>query len=247
MSGSAGGCIAHDIVEQFAFDPLPQAIRPALNVAMNRDTFRDRPIESMSDTKKQPAQRYSALTSPAAVKMAQAAEPAANASGLGPKKLEYLINAYFGTVGAYALGLADLAVSAMDNKAPAPARRLDDLPMVREFYRIDPPRATVFEQDLYALRTEVDEIFSTVQDKAKKGDKDGAVRLAKEEATKLALRPQVKSATELLQDLNRKRDAIYADKRMTPEQKRAAIDQILAQKALISRKVMTNPVVRSTQ
>lgn len=241
------GRVAHDIVEQFAFDPVPQAIRPALNVAMNRDTFRDRPIESMSDTKKQPAQRYSALTSPAAVKLAQAAEPVANATGLGPKKLEYLVNAYFGTVGAYALGLADMAVAAMGDKAPPPARRLDDLPMVREFYRMDPPRATVFEQDLYALRTEVEEIYATVHDKAKKGDKEGAVRLAKEEATKLALRPQVKSATDLLQDLNRKRDAIYADKKMTPEKKREEIDKILAQKALISRKLMTNPVVRRTQ
>lgn len=239
--------ITHDIIEQFAFDPVPQAIRPALNVAMNRDTFRDRPIESMSDTKKQPAQRYSALTSPAAVKLAQAAEPLVNAAGLGPKKLEYLVNAYLGTVGAYALGLSDLAVAAMDNKAPAPARRLDDLPMVREFYRMDPPRGTVFEQDLYALRAEVEEIYATVQDKAKKGDKEGAVALAKEEATKLALRPQVKSATELLQDLNKKRDAIYADKKMTPEKKREEIDKILSMKALISKKLMGNPVVRSTQ
>lgn len=239
--------IAHDIIDQLAFDPVPQAIRPALNVAMNRDTFRDRPIESMSDAKKQPAQRYNALTSPAAVKLAQAAEPVANAAGLGPKKLEYLANAYFGTIGAYALGLADLAVAAMDDKAPAPARRLDDLPMVREFYRMDPPRATVFEQDLYALRADVEEIYATVQDKAKKGDKEGAIALAKREATKLALRQQVQSATNMLQDLNKKRDAIYADKKMTPEEKRAEIDKILAQKALISKKLMSNPVVRSTQ
>jgi len=239
--------IAHDIIDQLAFDPVPQAIRPGLNVAMNRDTFRDRPIESMSDAKKQPAQRYSALTSPAAVKLAQAAEPLVNATGLGPKKLEYLANAYFGTIGAYALGLADLAVAALDNKAPAPARRLDDLPLVRDFYRMDPPRATVFEQDLYALRTDVEEIYETVRDKAKKGDKEGAIALAKREATKLALRQQVQSATSMLQDLNRKRDAIYADKKMTPEKKREEIDKILAQKALISHKVMTNPVVRSTQ
>lgn len=239
--------VVHDIVEQFAFDPVPQAIRPGLNVTTNRDTFRDRPIESVADTKKQPAQRYSALTSPAAVALAQAAEPVANATGLGPKKLEYLVNAYFGTVGAYALGLADLAVAAMDNKPPAPARRLDDLPLVREFYRMDPARATVYEQDLYALRTEVEEIYATVRDKAKKGDTEGAVELAQREATKLALRPQVKSATELLQDLNKKRDAIYADKRMTPQKKREEVDKILAQKALISRKVMTNPAVRSTQ
>lgn len=239
--------IAHDIIDQLAFDPVPQAIRPGLNVAMNRDTFRDRPIESMSDAKKQPAQRYSALTSPAAVKLAQAAEPLVNATGLGPKKLEYLANAYFGTIGAYALGLADLAVAALDNKAPAPARRLDDLPLVRDFYRMDPPRATVFEQDLYALRTDVEEIYETVRDKAKKGDKEGAIALAKREATKLALRQQVQSATSMLQDLNRKRDAIYANKTMTPEKKREEIDKILAQKALISRKLMTNPVVRSTQ
>lgn len=239
--------IAHDIIDQMAFDPVPQAIRPALNVAMNRDTFRDRPIESASDAKKLPSQRYSALTSPAAVKLAQAAPAAADATGMGPKKLEYLVNGYFGTIGTYALGLADLAVAAIDNKAPAPARRLDDLPLVRDFYRMEPPRATVFEQDLYALRTEVEEIYQTVRDKAKKGDKEGAVALAKAEATKLALRPQVKSAADLLQDLNRKRDAVYADTKKTPEQKRKEIDAILAQKALISRKLMTNPVVRGTQ
>lgn len=243
----AASRITHDIIDQLAFDPVPQAIRPALNVAMNRDTFRDRPIENMSDERKDPVQRYSATTSPAAVELTKAASSISNATGIGPKKLEYLVNAYFGTVGAYALGVADLAVQSAMDRPPGPTKRLDELPMIREFYRQDPARATVYEQDLFTLRAEVERLYNTVRDMAKKGDKEGAKEMAKEESVKLALGPQVKSAAEMLQDLNKKRDAIYANRTMTPEQKRIEIDKILKQRALISRKVMTNPVVRSTQ
>mgnify|MGYP000090007673 CR=1 FL=1 len=67
-----------------------------------------------------------------------------------------------GAAGDDALGLSDMAIRKLENKPPGPSLRVDDLPVVRSFYRMDPARATVYESDLYKLRDDVDKIYKSV-------------------------------------------------------------------------------------
>lgn len=229
-----------NVRDQLAFDPVPQLIRPVLNVWANWDTFRQAPIETERDEGKLAAQRYDARTSDTARVLAGAAAPVVNSLELSPKRMEYLVTGYFGTVGAYALGLSDMVVRKLDGKPQGPSLRADDVPLVKAFYRVDPARSTVYESDLYLMRQEVEKVYRSVT-ALKKDDPAAAVELATQEQDKLALRSVIVNATKRLAALRRQADAIYADTKMTPQEKRQRLDAIQVQKNAIAKQAATIP------
>jgi hypothetical protein len=236
-----------NVRDQLAFDPVPQAFRPALNVAMNHDNFRDSPIESLGDEGKLPYARHDARTSETLKQLAGAAAPVADATGLSPKRMEYLINSYLGTLGTYTLGVADLVTNAIIGKPPGPTLRADDLPMVKSFYRVDPARATVYESDLYKLREVAEEAAKTLKAHAKEGDIGGVAEVQRRYADELKVEPIVSEASRMLASMSKARDAIIADRNLTPEQKREKIDALQIQRNKLAKQVMMAPVVRATQ
>ena len=233
--------------DQLAFDPVPQLIRPVMNTWANKDTFRDRPIENQGDEGKLPSMRYSKVTSPTAVAAVKAIAPVADEIGLSPKKLEYLVGGYLGTAGLYALGLSDMAVSKLRGDPVKPATRLDQLPIIGSFYRQEPATSTVYETDLYKMRTEVEQIYKSVR-ALKKDDKDDeAEALAAKHEKELDARKTLERGAKKLTSLNKQRDEIYADRTMTREEKRKAIDELLRDRAEISKDTMKSEEVINAQ
>lgn len=229
--------------DQLAFDPVPQFIRPAVNAWANKDTFRDRPIENQGDEGKLPSQRYSKITSPTAVATTKAIAPLADEIGLSPKKLEYLVGGYLGIAGLYALGLSDMAIDAISNAPVKPTRRLDQIPLLGTFYREEPALTTVYETDLYKMRTEVDQIYKSIR-ALKKDDKDDeSDALAAKNEKELDARKTLERGAKHLAKLNKERDAIYADREMTKDQKRKAIDELLRERAEVSKETMKSEEV----
>lgn len=224
--------------------PLPQIVAPAVNAGVNYDPFRQAPIEGMADEGKLASLRYGPTTSRAVRAAVQAVAPAADTIGLSPKKLEYLVKGYLGTVGAYALGISDLAFRAIDGKAPPqPASRLDELPIIKSFYEQSPARGTVYESDLYALREEVSQVYRSIKALESEDRDDEADALREKHAGKLDVRRQLERAAKRLKRLNRERDEVYADMAMDPKAKRTRLDEILAEKAELAREVMKDPDV----
>lgn len=236
-----------NVRDQLAFDLVPQMFRPALNVAMNHDSFRDAPIENIGDEGKLPSSRYNARTSDTMRVLAQAASPVADATGMSPKRMEYLVGGYLGTVGTYALGFSDMVVRELEGKPPGPTLRADDLPVVKSFYRVDPARSTVFESDLYKLREEAQQVAKTLRAHAKAGDLARVAELKRGKMDLLRVEPVVTSAAQALSSMTKARDAIVADPKLTPAEKRAKIDALQVQRNELAKKVMTAPPVRATQ
>jgi hypothetical protein len=234
-----------NVRDQLAMDVVPQMIRPGLNVWANKDTFRDSPIETPTDEGKLPSLRYDGRTSATMKALTAAAPGVADALGASPKRLEYLVNGYFGTVGSYALGLSDLAVRSMSDAPPSAALRADDLPVVKSFYRLDPARGTVYESDLYNMREEVDTIYRSVNALRKEGDDERADAKEADDIDKLAAREVITTATKRLAELNKRRNAIYADRDMTRAEKRQALDEIQVERNEVAKNAMTNDAVKA--
>lgn len=236
-----------NVRDQLAFDLVPQMFRPALNVAMNRDSFRDSPIETIGDEGKLPSSRYSARTSDTMRVLALAASPVADATGMSPKRLEYLVGGYLGTVGTYALGFSDMVVRELEGKPPGPTLRADDLPVVKSFYRVDPARSTVYESDLYKLREEAAAVAKTLRAHAREGDLGKVAELMRDKGDLLRVEPVVTSAAKGLSAFSKARDAIVADTKLTPKEKRERIDTLQVERNKLAKTVMTAPAVRATQ
>ena len=101
---------------QLSMDPVPQAFKPILDIYSNYDGFTKRPIETMAMEKLDPQQRYTSSTSMPARGLSKAI-----GGELSPVQIDHLVKGYFGWLGAFVIGGADMAVRAASNEPTKPA------------------------------------------------------------------------------------------------------------------------------
>lgn len=139
--------------QQFNLDPIPQAVKPLAELAMNTDIFTGRPVESQADKELLPFARSDAYTSPTLRAFGEdvvrhlprgAQQHGLFGFPLSPKNIQHLLEGYFNGWAMYGMTLTDAAF--FDD---APDLRLDQLPVVRSFYRQEPARQTKWVTELY--------------------------------------------------------------------------------------------------
>ena len=101
---------------QLSMDPVPQAVKPILDIYSNYDGFTKRPIETMAMEKLDPQHRYTSSTSMPARGLSKAI-----GGELSPVQIDHLVKGYFGWLGAFVIGGADMAVRAASNEPTKPA------------------------------------------------------------------------------------------------------------------------------
>lgn len=139
------------IISTFAFNPMPQTIRPIYEVAADHSFFTGRPI--ISESMKDVAPEYQ--VNPGTTKGAQIL---GKALGYSPIKIDHLWKGYTGTMGMY---LADVVDSVLDlfEDSPKPTRRLEQLPVIRRF--LADPEARGRLTQFYELKRAVDVFVRT--------------------------------------------------------------------------------------
>lgn len=218
----------------------PQVVKPAVEVAYNWDSFRGRPIESMAETRyNTPSQRYSGHTSETLREIVQAGAPVFDKIGLSPKKAEHLVGGYLGTMGLWGLSVVDLATRMATDAPERPTLRPDEVPLLRVLYRgdrSDPARNTQAVEDVYKAAQMFAQMKGDITDAGKRGDREQAQQLLERHRERLELFAPAAKAAEYLTDASKQINAIYADRSLTPEQKRKRVDVVLARRNEIARR-----------
>ena len=204
--------------EVFAFNPTPQAIRPALEALFNKNMFGWRPIEGLYEENKLPAARYNDHTS---IIMRELG----TITGLSPKKLEHLWDGYLGTLGSYALSAADWAVWwAKGEQRPEPALR--DLPVIGSFVRSGVPYATKYGDEMYELVKHANQVNTTINDYVKRGQVEAARELMQENRAAMMVRPALNRTRQQVTELRKQINAVYNNKLLSSQAKRDRIDKL---------------------
>jgi hypothetical protein len=159
--GDLRDALVRGFVDTLSMNPTPQAVKPPVEIAMNRN-FTGAPIipERLKDV--EPWEQYDANTAEVAIRLGKELH-------VSPKKLEHLIRGYFGTLAGETLIGMDVLFDS------PPDRRLDQLPVIRAFYKQLPLRRTKSEDDFYTFASEVARIAKTVskmQNEARLEDAD---------------------------------------------------------------------------
>lgn len=97
--------------DNLSMNPIPQAVKPILDVYANKDSFRDAPIESMGMEKLKPEYRFNDRTSMVARAASTAANAVTNTIGVNspsPVQIDHLLRGYLGWLGTFAVGTADM-------------------------------------------------------------------------------------------------------------------------------------------
>jgi len=135
----------------FAFNPIPQAVLPVVEVATNYSFFTGRPLIGKGMEDIAPKFQIGPGTS-------RVAEMIGQATGFSPMKTDALIKGYTGTIGQYATDVFDMMYD-MTAEKPKASKRFEQMPIIRRF-ALD-PEARGQVTSYYELKDRVDEIVRT--------------------------------------------------------------------------------------
>lgn len=234
--------------KDLAFMLIPTALLPALEAAFNYDTFRDSPIVKPWDVGLTPELQRSEWTTDTAVQVGKLLN-------VSPAKVDHLI---FGYGAGFARGVVEhgtdpaLALGGLVTpKAQEPEKKWQRVPVVGTFYR-----EGAFDSSSQSLKTFYDEYNNVIN-----GERS-ANRLAKTDVGKarafvkdasgdrwLHRRDEIKAAKKALEDIGDEVNTIYAapPAKMTPLQKREALDREYERMVGIAREALGKPPLHRQQ
>jgi Large polyvalent protein associated domain 38 len=97
--------------DNLSMNPIPQLVKPILDVYANKNSFTGQPIESMGMERLDPTHRFTDRTSMAARGASTAINAATNlvgAQGPSPLQIDHLLRGYFGWLGSFVVGAGDV-------------------------------------------------------------------------------------------------------------------------------------------
>jgi hypothetical protein len=221
------------LAETFNANPVPQAIRPLVESAMNKNFFTQRSIESPFDENVLPPDRAKYYTSPTMIELANALPrnlDAVSGKIRSPLHLQNLYRGYTGTLGRYLLMATDVLVREMSDYPEPPEMQIAMYPVVGRFWRGKNPRRTKYEEEFYRTLRATIQAANSLKRMDEKGDDPRYDEIEKDYADELEIAQEFRGYQKEISDLNKEIREINLDQKMTGEQKRLEIDKIQLEK-----------------
>ena len=204
---------------------MPQAIKPALEVAFGKSMYTGRDIESAREQMVEPGQRYRDSTT-------ELAKQVGEMTGFSPIKIEYLIRGYTGGMGMAALAM--LSAPFGSSGPEAATKRVTDLPVVGTLFQ--PVDASGIIDMAYEKMNKVRQIKETYEDMLDKGRTADATAYLNRNINEMALASVAGSFRQEMGEIT-KYERDVRNSTMTPDQKRKALDEVRQAKIKISEAV----------
>ena len=106
------------LTDTFAINPIPQMIKPLIDLYANKDSFTGAPIETAGMERLSKAERIAEKTSPLAIALSQVSNVfLPESKELSPVQADYAIKAYFGWLGGTISATSHYAVMPFSKSA----------------------------------------------------------------------------------------------------------------------------------
>lgn len=211
------GLIAQQIVPGGSSLMVPAAVKPLAEMFFNKSFSSMGNIESQKETDDEAFMRYRDNTT-------DLAKQIGNIFNVSPLKIEHLVNGYTGSIGVALMGMASIATSAVKPIGPEGAeRKLSQTPVIGTLFQANDASGII--DAAYELMKEVREANHTYKALIEKGRTDEAQAYVKEKAELIAYAQLEGQYAKQMGELTKAESAIKAYGG-TPEEKRAALDDI---------------------
>jgi hypothetical protein len=195
------------VMDTFAFDPMPQLVRPAYEIAIDRNRFFDMPIVGF-DKYLEPEAQYNTRTPVSYVKLAEAMPDIAPDFLRSPKQLEHLVRGYTSSVGSIMFWMADRMMEQAGMIDKKETLQLTEAPVIKRFFREHDPRSVKYSSYFYDMVNEADQIYKTVNKYMKYGRRDDARELIDDNRELLQKRKGLNRYKRQISEINRTMDKI---------------------------------------
>lgn len=211
--------------ETLSMNPVPQVVKPGMEVFFNYDMFRAAPIESMSDLNVKPEARYNENTS-------ETLRAVGEVTGVSPKKMEHLVRGYFGTMGMWVMGISDMVTRNVSSEyGDSPAWRQDDIAVVGSFFRGSAPaKSTQFMTEFYDVLQKAEQLNSTVRQYRQEGRNEEAddIMSDPDNLALLKRRKHLNNVQKQIRQLKAQIELVQRDRLLNEDEKRERIDRMMA-------------------
>ena len=225
------------IRETFNMNPVFQIYEPLRQLQQNKD-WKDAPIVPEYMKGFQAPEQYKNYTSDSMIALSRVLSDQAGVN-VRPLAAEHLIKGYFGTLGAWALAMADEMVGDLSHGGERPTRTWKDNILMSPFFNSGPLKRTHSEEKFYDLLRQTRSFAETMNDL----DLRNPARLQERYHTDptamafMELNAELKVTAKELRDLSNDIEAIKGSERSGNE-KRLAINELQRNKNAIARQAM---------
>jgi len=235
------------VSDQLSMNPTPQLLKPLLDLYANKDSFTDKPIETMGMERLRKEDRYSDRTSELARLLGQLGlpDPTQLAMGrweaLSPVQLDHLVHAYFGWLGTSITTALDFGIRPLVTDGEKPAMKLKDVFLVGSFVESLPASGSRYVTQLYEQAKEVEQAYGSFREALKRGDYDRAREIQEDEGDKLRQYTRIERVKRTESEIATRIKQIERSPTLSGDEKRVLIDRLKERKHLLARSVAVTP------
>jgi hypothetical protein len=237
---------------QMAFNPIPQAVKPLVDLYGN-ETRTGRPIEGKAMERLRPEYRSNAGTTMVAEGISDVTNRAARglfgdkARSFSPVQLDYLVQAYTGWLGTSALQIADTVVRAV---AGPDIERPDRDTLGRltagmvSGDRTSERGNTFYTNLLYEQGEAIQQAYNTYRDLVKRGRTEEAAEYLEDNRDQIVKNRIYQRVIRTESQLNEQIRAVTNSPTLSGEQKRVRIQALQAQKNRVAKALFSSEAVQ---
>ena len=204
--------------------PVPQAIKPALEVITNYSFFTGNPIESIGESRL-PIEMRGRNASETAKFLSQSG---LGAVGLSPAKIDALMQGYLAEAGTFSFSLADQLITTVQGKEPT-SKNLAKQPFFKAF--LTDPNSNKAVADFYQIEQTANQVAQEFSTMTKTGLGKEAVELMQDEDKRklMASAPALRRVATSMTAIRKAIEATNNNQNIPPDDRREMVNKLTAQ------------------
>jgi hypothetical protein len=213
------------LTDTFAINPIPQMIKPLVDLYANKDSFTGAPIETAGMERLSKAERVAVNTSPLAKALSQVANVfLPEATEVSPVQADYAIKAYLGWMGATIASTSHYAVMPF-SKSAYPDHNWTDT-MSLGFVRTLPANQSGYVTSFYENMKIIEQSYADMRHYAELGQAEKVKEILEEKGDKIQLAKFYDKTSKDMAKVRQAIQVIQRDETMDGAQKREEIDRL---------------------
>jgi hypothetical protein len=218
-------------MDTFALNPIPQMVKPMIDLYSNKDSFTGAPIVSAGMERLSAQERITNNTSGIAqalggisAGMHKVLTFNPDAQGMSPVQIDYAIKAYLGWAGSTAVATADLAVEPFTEGTRVRKPVIDTVAM--GFIKTEPETASKFMTEFYETNARVQSALADMRHYAELGDSEKVGKILRDQGDDIALAKLYDKTSKQLAEIRKQMRLIEQSKDIDTEDKRAEMNRL---------------------
>jgi len=223
-----GDSLSRMLTNTFSLNPVPQFVKPMVDLYANKDSFTSAPIETAGMEKLSKQMRTTDQTSPIAIALGGVSHAVANVTGQGtelsPVQIDYAIRSYLGWLGGTAIAASQYAVMPFKDGAYPDANWRDRVSL--GYIKALPAKESAYMTSFYENNQAIQQAYADMRHYAELGQYDKVIEVQQEKGDLISLQKVYDKTSKEIAKVRQQVRYITNDPEMDGKSKKEEIERL---------------------